>query len=324
MKPDESEPVVAAGPVTVHGYFIPLREPSGGRIELAAIRAFVRRKRALLLGVAAAFGIAAFTYASVSPPRYRATAVVALVETRDTGGLSLPGQLGSLASLAGVTLPNASERAEHVAFLRSRSLAEEFIRARGIAAALGAEEPAQASLRGAAHPAREPNLTGAIRRFTESVCSVREDNLSGLITVTVRWRDPVLAAEWANALIALANERTRRRAIAESQRTIAFLARELEKTENLELQRAIHRLTQSQLQIAALASVRREYALRVIDPARAPDPDDYVWPRRAVLLPLGLVIGTLAGSLIALLLDWAHASRLNLDRVQRTSARSEA
>jgi uncharacterized protein involved in exopolysaccharide biosynthesis len=276
---------------------------------VAAVRDYARRHRSLLLASTAFFLVAAFAYATLSAPRYRASALVTVVESSGAQGLSLPGQLGSLASLAGVTLAGTNERAQHVAFLRSRALAEEFIRAQGIALLLDpelAELSMPPRVQSAAQP---PSWARAVRRFTESVCSVREDNATGLITVTIRWRDPTLAADWANALVALANERSRQRAIAESARTIAFLARELEKTDNIELQRAIHRLTQSQLQVAALASVRSEYALRVIDPARPPERADYVWPRHGVLLPLGLVVGVLAGALIALLREWAWPVR---------------
>lgn len=285
-----------AGPVTVHGYFVPLREPGERAVDLASVKMFSRRRRALLLGGAAIGFVVAFAYAALSPPRYRASALVTAADGSNGEGLTLPGQLGSLASLAGVTLPNASARAEHIAFLRSQALAEEFIRTPGVAELLGADETAPP--RGA-----RPSRARAIRTFTERVCSVREDHSTGLITVTIRWRDPVVAAEWANALVALANERSRQRAISESTRTIDFLARELEKTGNIELQRAIHRLMQSQLQIAALASVRSEYALHVIDPARPPEPGDYGWPRHAVLLPFGLVSGTLAAAFVALLAE---------------------
>jgi len=306
--PDRSDGTHAAGPVTVHGYFIPLREPRGERADIAVAIDFARRSRALLIGSTAAFTVAAFVYAALTPPRYRASALVAVADASDASGLSLPGQLGSLASLAGVRLPDASERAEHVAFLRSRALAEEFIRTQSIVGVLGTEPGELASPDGL-QARSELTRARAIKRFNESVCSVREDGATGLITVTIRWRDPVLAAQWANALVALANERSRQRAIAEAVRTIDFLARELEKTDNIELQRAIHRLTQSQLQIAALASVRTEYTLRVIDPARAPERDDFVWPRYSVLLPLGLVTGAFVGAVVALLLQWIRRER---------------
>jgi uncharacterized protein involved in exopolysaccharide biosynthesis len=39
-----------------------------------------------------------------------------------------------------------------------------------------------------------------------------------------------------------------------------------------------------------LANVREEYAFRVVDPASVPDADKYVWPRRALILALGLVV----------------------------------
>jgi uncharacterized protein involved in exopolysaccharide biosynthesis len=50
-----------------------------------------------------------------------------------------------------------------------------------------------------------------------------------------------------------------------------------------------------------LATVRRDYAFRVLDTARAPDLNAYVRPQRILLIALGLVLGALLGAGIALL-----------------------
>lgn len=48
-----------------------------------------------------------------------------------------------------------------------------------------------------------------------------------------------------------------------------------------------------------LANVRDEYAFKVIDPAVMPEYRDIVRPRRALMLALGLVMGSLFGMMVA-------------------------
>jgi hypothetical protein len=94
--------------------------------------------------------------------------------------------------------------------------------------------------------------------------------------------------------------RLRERAIDEANRSIAFLSAESDKTSKVILKEAIGRLTEEQVKTVMLAKVREEYALKVIDPALVPEPDEIVRPRRALMAILGLIGGLMLGCLIAL------------------------
>ena len=50
-----------------------------------------------------------------------------------------------------------------------------------------------------------PTMEDAYRLF-DSIRNVDEDIQTGLVTVTVDWSDPKLAAEWANGLVQDVNE----------------------------------------------------------------------------------------------------------------------
>ena len=113
------------------------------------------------------------------------------------------------------------------------------------------------------------------------------------------WSDPELAAKWANDMVASANARLREKAIEESQRSIEYLKREGEKTNVVAVQEAIGKLTEEQVKSVMLANVRDEYAFKVIDPAVMPEYRDIVRPRRALMLALGLVMGSLFGMMVA-------------------------
>ncbi len=60
----------------------------------------------------------------------------------------------------------------------------------------------------------------------------------------------------------------------------------------------IYRLMESKTHEIVMAKAHKEYAFVVIDPAVASDADKNVWPKRAVLILIGLLLGLLAGIII--------------------------
>src|SRR5690606_2767647 len=109
-----------------------------------------------------------------------------------------------------------------------------------------------------------------IRYFDDNVRSISEDDETGLVTLTVEWIDPEIAAEWANILVERLNERMRRRALLEAESNVGYLQEELAKTGVVTLQQSISRLLESELQKLMLARGNEEFAFRVIDRAQVP------------------------------------------------------
>ena len=54
--------------------------------------------------------------------------------------------------------------------------------------------------------------------FLKEIINVDKDEKSGLITLSILWKDPTIAAEWANDLVKQLNEQLREKAIADSRR----------------------------------------------------------------------------------------------------------
>jgi uncharacterized protein involved in exopolysaccharide biosynthesis len=233
----------------------------------------------------------------ISDQVYRATAVTRIVEySRDTDLMSdLAGRFGGLAVAAGIRVAG-SDQAETVAVLTSKALVQTFVESHDVAPLLWPrlwDEQSQTWREGV----QPPTTQRVVRRFTREVLEVREDRSTGLVRVSVRWKDPEVAAKWANELVQLVNDRIRERAVTESERTFRFLESELAKTSNVTAQQVIGRVMEEQLSRVALAKVRSEFALQVIDPAVAPDASDRLWPRPLLLTVLGAFLGLLAGAL---------------------------
>lgn len=231
-------------------------------------------------------------------PIYRAETVVAEVRSdEELGGLAaITGQLGGLAATAGL-LPGSSEAGdEAIAILKSRIFTTKFITDHNIAPILFAEKwDSTAKQWKVSRPEDIPTSQDAFEEFHENVRKISRDPETGLVTLSVMWSSPVLAARWANDLISDLNQEIREREIAEARKSMEYLRSELERTSILEVRAGIYRMMENQIKRIMLANVRDEYAFRVIDPAVPPDSDDPISPNRPMYAALGLVAGLLSG-----------------------------
>jgi uncharacterized protein involved in exopolysaccharide biosynthesis len=268
-------------------------------VPLIEVLRFVGRARWTLIAglvVGALLGLAA---GQVLPKMYRADAVLMVVSPNEGRMGGLTEQLGGLASLVGVDIGTSTSKGEAIQTLRSQRLARTFIEREKLMPLLFAEEwDAGAQAWRAKDPAEQPTIAQGVRKFRERVTRVSEDKAAGTILVSVTWPDRKLAAQWANGLVALANQQLRSRAIRDSQRSIDYLTDELKRTEAVETRSVIYKLMESHLRTMVVARTRADFALRTLDPAEPPDARAYVKPRRVLLI----LIGAVAGTLLALLL----------------------
>jgi hypothetical protein len=131
--------------------------------------------------------------------------------------------------------------------------------------------------------------------FRDKVLRIDEVRGTGLYKVSVEWADPKLPSVWLGALIRRLNEEMRGRQMREANAVLEFLKRQVERTDTVEVRAALFRLAETQLRRAAMANVREDYAFRVIDPPFPSERDEFVRPRRVIILALSLVLaGTLA------------------------------
>jgi|GEM_PF-2803943 len=128
-----------------------------------------------------------------------------------------------------------------------------------------------------------------------SILTISTDSGTGITTLSVKWTDPKLAAEWANKIVDTANLQLREHAIKESEAVLAQLQAQVRRTSVLELQQALYGLMQTQMSRVIAARVHPEFALKVLD--RAVEPEDQAIPYLQLIL---VVVGLFLGSIIAL------------------------
>lgn len=241
----------------------------------------------------------ALTVASLlMTPIYRASTVLISASSERsglTGSLtSALGQLGGLASFAGVSAGSGDSSAEEaLAVLRSKQFTEEFIDQEQLMPKLYGKKM---------HSTPAPTLAKAFKLFDDKVRTVIQDKKSGLLTLQIDWKDRQLAADWANMLVQKLNFEMRERAIAKATASIGYLQKELGNTTEIGTREAINRLVETQVNQRMLADVNQEYAFRVVDKALAPDSDDIVKPKKWLFLAAGMFLGLMLGVLVATLL----------------------
>lgn len=255
-------------------------------INFVALFWIVWSQKYLVLAIALLFGVLATIYALTVTPLYRAQVVVTEATDLGIGGASgLMGQLGGLANLAGLGLNTNGPNADRPAFLASRGLVDAFVRKYNLGALINGNTKGLSS------------VWGAVERFRRTVLEIHEEKVKGTTTITIDWRDPALAARWANDFVALANEMMRERALQESTRNIEYLKKQLPQINVVEIQQATYALIEAQTKSLMLAHGRVEYAFTIVDPAVPPELR--FSPRRTLIVITGLFVGGFFGSLVA-------------------------
>jgi uncharacterized protein involved in exopolysaccharide biosynthesis len=240
-------------------------------MEFAGI---LRRKRRTIMWTMICFSVVAGVWQRVFPKEYKASVLVSIAadDRSRLGGLSsIVSQLGPLASLAGAAGIGVPQKSEAMAVLKSHFLIQKFISENNLLPILYESATGLRKLLRSLSPHKEPTLWRASQYFEERIRHVSQDSKTGLITLNVTWRDPKIAAMWANGLIEITNRYLREKAIAESQRHIAFLTDQAAQTTLVELHTAVSTLIANEVKQSMMAKGSEEFALVVIDPAVVPE-----------------------------------------------------
>lgn len=272
----------------------------------------IAKYKLMILAISSSVMIVATLATFLITPVYRSEILLAPVTERATprGLGSLVSQLGNLSSFSIPGLNHgANAKNEAIATLLSRDFTKEFIVSENLLPIIFDNSWDENAGTWNVSAEDVPTLSEAFQCFDEDIRTVTEDRVTGLITLTIDWHDRHLASQWANELVKRVNERLRQRAVAESEKSINYLQRELRKTSVVELQQAIYRLIEAQIKEIMIANVRDEYSFKVIDSAEVPDENDYVSPNRPIVATTSLIVGLLIATAIAFVMHARQQSQ---------------
>ncbi len=263
-------------------------------------------EKIVIIAITSFFAIASVVYALSQTEIYRAEALLAPAEVRQSNN-PLLGQLGAAAGIIGLNLNNegSDQISTAMAILQSREFARQFIDKHSLLPYLMAGKWNKAEQRSVIDPTlydaesdawlnQQPSEWEAANKFN-GILSVNRNRDTGLVTVAMEWHDPNQAQQWVNLMVADVNNLLKQQDLEEASSAIDFLQQQLQNTQLVEMQRAFYQLIESQTRIVMLADVRDDYVFRFIDPAVAPE--EKIRPQRRLIC----IVGTMLGGMLAIM-----------------------
>jgi uncharacterized protein involved in exopolysaccharide biosynthesis len=285
------------------GYLVAPVEEKTSSVPVAQLFRSVLRGWKIWLPMGLLGGVLGIVLAMSMTRIYRASSVVAIdpQASESLGSGLLGGQLSGLAGLAGISLGGANRRLEYISVLDSRVLASQFIAENELKYQFFADKWDADKKRWTSK--KVPTDDDAYRFFSERIKRVDEDRRTGLVTVSMEWKDRHAAARWANLFVTRGNDLLRARAMQEAKSSLEFLDRELVNASTVEIREAMYQLVEAQKKQQMLATVRQDYIFHIIDPAVVADEERFVKPKRLLIAVACAFIGGFLGLGLALYRD---------------------
>ena len=279
-----------------------------------------------IIAITAMFAVASVIYALSVPNQYKATALLAPAQS-DGGGLSgALGQLGGLASLAGVSLGGGESGEAQIAqeIMKSWSYIEGFIADNNIAVEVYAAEgwnkgsntleinndaydvgTSKWLLEDESGAIGPPSSWQLFESFSQ-ILSVSEDKKSGLVSVSIEYYSPQIAKQWVDMYIESINRFMQQRQIDKVTRNINYLQEQIEKTAIAEMQEVFYTIIEEQTKNKMLAEASPDYVFVAVGPSMVPELKSQ--PKRALICILGTLLGGMLSVLLVLIMHYAKKS----------------
>ncbi|MBF4296161.1 LPS O-antigen length regulator, partial [Vibrio anguillarum] len=283
---------------------------SDDEIDLRELFGALWKGKLLIVLCTAVFAVGGVIVALSKPNTYQAEASLVAANEDSGGGLaSMAGQLGGLASLAGINLGSgrSGDKAMSLAVLQSRQFINAFInRHQLLVPLMAAESWDRVSGEMVIDPALydvetqqwirkiEPPLSStpsdweAHKAFKE-IFSVSEAKDNGLVKVSITHLSPLIAQQWVELLVKDLNDWIKNEKLTETRQNISYLEQQLEKTKLVDMQSVFYQLIEEQMKSLMLAEVKDEFAFKTIDPAVVPE--EKAGPKRALICVLATLLG---------------------------------
>lgn len=310
-------------------------------IDLRELFATLWAGKWIVILITILFAAGGVAYALYKPDIYQANALLAPADGESGGRLG--GQLGSLASLAGVNIGEDASSNTVIAkeVLQSRVFLTDFIRRHELEAPLMATEawndrqnhwvydPEVYNVESGGWGTNEdgeslrPTDWDLVEKFRESHLSVSENQDNGMITVRVKSRSPVAAMQWTEWLVEDINEHMRAQDIKEAEASISYLETKLDETNIAGMQQVFYQLIESETRTVMLANAQQEYVFKTVDPAVVPQEKSE--PKRALIAVVATMLGGMLGIFIVFVQAFIRSGKCepenNVGRIKQSEIR---
>jgi len=297
-------------------------------IDLAELWRVIWAGKILIVAVSFFFVVGSVAYALSKPDIYKASVLLAPTTSEGGGSLAgLSGQFGGLASLAGINLGGSGGDKTTLALeiIKSRSFIENFISKHNLLVPLIAVEKWSVSrdeliydddlydinnnkwIREVTSPQTvKPSPWESFEAFSE-LLSVSQDKVTSMVIIEISFFSPDIAKQWLVWLVEDVNNYMREQDQQESQNSIDYLTKQLDKTQIANMETVFYQLIEEQTKNMMLTHVNKEYVLKTVDPAQVPDRKDQ--PKRALIVVLGTMLGGMLSVLIVLVRHFTNSKK---------------
>ncbi len=295
-------------------------------IDLRELFATLWRGKWIIIATTILFAAAGVFYALSKPNIYQAS--VLLAPTQDEGGSGgISGQLGGLASLAGINLGGGGAGKTVLAkeILQSRAFLRDFIRRHNLMIPLMATEAWDTKseqwvinhevynpvtdqwLTNDEGKSLKPTNWDMVNEFKSNHLSVSENKENGMITLSVKSQSPPAAEAWAEQLVYDINEHMREQDVKEAEARIAYLEEKLRETNIAGMQQVFYQLIETETRTVMLANAQDEYVFKTVDPAVIPQEKSD--PKRALIAIVATMMGGMLGILLVFIIAFVRSSK---------------
>lgn len=283
-------------------------------IDLLEIFSVLWEGKIKIIFITSLFAILSVFYALSIPNQYKATALLASTQVESSGLSGALGQLGGLASLAGVNVNSggSSEAAKAKAIMISWNFIEGFIKNNNLEVELVAgkrwdKELNQLQINDEIYDVKnktwlvdKPSSWSLFKSFSSSL-SVSETN-SGFLSVAIEHYSPYVAKQWLDLYVNEINKHMQELQITKVNNNISYLQEQISTTSNAEMQEVFYTIIEEQIKNKMLAEASPNYAFVPVSASMLPEEKSQ--PKRAIICISITLIGGIFSVLIVLIMHY--------------------
>ncbi len=224
-----------------------------------------------------------FLYSLTLKDEYTSEAVF-MVSDQSSGSSQIPSNYSSIASMAGINIPQSDSETKvnlGLEIMLSREFLYNFIATRNLMVPIMAAKEWDASSNTLiidkeiynsknknweSYKGKEnsPSMHEAYKEFL-SYLSFEKNKLTGFITISITSPSPVNSRDWVNFIIQDINKVSKSKDLDKTNKALEYLNLQVSKTSLKELREVFYSIIESELRTKMLASISEEYLFSIID-----------------------------------------------------------
>ena len=239
----------------------------------------------LIILVTSLFSFLSISYALLQEDIYKSNTLVAVQDSESSGLSPAISQYSGLASIAGISLPSGGSQFRSstiIETIQSRIFFKNLITKYEVLPQIMAfdsynknskEIKFNEDIYNSAKKSwvsSKPSFVKSYLRYI-SMLGIKQDPRTKFITIDIQHQSPIFSHYLLEVILIEINSVLRQQDLAESQRAIDYLKLKITETQLQEVRDSFSRLITSQQEKEMMADIKKDYALKIIDPPIVPE-----------------------------------------------------